>query len=151
MPPVSTAASPETTTSLCSYWQIHRGTGFNQAAHALSLSSLSLTDTHTNIQNPLSQNSLAPPQGGLHTLSPVSLVVVDERKGQGDIEGVGSARRRRPFPRLERNGEVHPGCRPLGFKALDEVLTKNLAQHCFEGQVNTDGTVRTTWKRETRA
>ena len=94
-----------------------------------------------------SSHSLAPPQGGLHTLAPVPLVVVDEREGQGDVEGVGPARRRRPFPRLERDGEVHPGRRPLGFEALDEVLAKDLAQHGLEGQVYTDGTVRTAWKK----
>lgn len=92
--------------------------------------------------------SLAPPQGGLHTLAPVSFIVVDEREGQGDVEGVGPARRRRPFPCLERNGEVHPGCRPLGFEALDEVLAKDLAQHGFKGEVYPDGPVWAAWKEK---
>lgn len=91
-----------------------------------------------------SQHSLAPPQRGLHALSSVPLVVINERKGQGDVEGVGPARRRRPLPRLKCDGEVHPGCRTLGFEALDEVLAKDLTQHGFEGQIYTYGPVRTT-------
>ena len=99
-------------------------------------------------QHPL--YSLAPPQRGLHALPPVPLVVVDEREGQGDVEGVGSARRRRPLPRLERDGQVHPRRWTLGFEALDEVLAEDLAQHGFEGQVDADGTVRTAWKKKYR-
>lgn len=76
------------------------------------------------------------------------LVVVDEREGQGDVEGVGPARRRRPFPCLKCDGEVHPRCWTLGLEALDEVLAKNLAQHGFKGQVNSDGAVRATWKTD---
>lgn len=96
---------------------------------------------------PLSPHSLAPSQGSLHTLPSVPLVVVDERERQGDVEGVGPARRRCAFPRLKRDHEVHPGRWPLGFKALDEVLAKDLAQHGFEGQVDSDGAVGTAWRK----
>ena len=103
--------------------------------------------THTHTPPSPSPRSLALPQGGLHTLPSLSLVEVDEREGQGDVEGVGSARRRSPFPRLERDGEVHPGRRTLGLEALDEVLTEDLTQHGFKGQVHSDRTVRTAWKK----
>lgn len=115
--------------------QIHTVKSLHQTGHA-----------HTHLSQ---THSLAPPQGGLHTLPPVPLVVVDEREGQGDVEGVGPARCRGPFPRLKCNGEVDPGCRPPGFEALDEVLAKDLAQHGFEGQVHADGTVRSAWERGT--
>lgn len=91
-------------------------------------------------------SSLAPPEGGLHTLTPVSLVVVDEREGQRDVEGVGPARGRRPLPGLKRDGEVHPGGRTLGLETLDEILAENLAQHGLEGQVHADGPVRAAWR-----
>lgn len=90
------------------------------------------------------ERSLAPPEGGLHTLTPVSLVVVDEREGQRDVEGVGPARGRRPLPRLKCDGEVHPGSRTLGLETLDEVLAEDLAQHGLEGQVHAHGSVRAT-------
>lgn len=90
--------------------------------------------------------SLAPPQGSFHALPSVSFVVVDERKGQGDIQGVGSSRRRCPFPRFKCDHEIHPRRRPLGFKALNEVLTKDLTQHGFKSQVHTDSAVRTAWE-----
>lgn len=76
------------------------------------------------------------------------LVVVDEREGQGDVEGVGPAWRRRPFPSLKCDGQVHPRCWTLGLEALDEVLAKNLAQHGFKGQVNSDSAVRAAWKTD---
>lgn len=77
----------------------------------------------------------------------MSLIIVDEREGQGDVEGVGPARCRRPFPRLKCDGEVHPGRRPLGFEALDEIFAKDLAEHSFEGQVYSDGAVGAAWKK----
>lgn len=76
----------------------------------------------------------------------MSLVVVDEREGQRDVEGVGPARGRRPLPRLKRDGEVHPGRRALGLETPDEVLAEYLAQHGLEGQVHADGPVRAAWR-----
>lgn len=152
--PVSDAASPGMTTSLCSYWDIHtREATVTDTYSKIPPSNCSHTGpSHTHTHTLLSQtHSLAPPQGCLHTLPPVPLVVVDEREGQGDVEGVGSAWRRRSFPRLKCDGEVNPGCRPPGFEALDEVLTEDLAQHGFEGQVYTDCAIRSTWERETTA
>lgn len=98
------------------------------------------------VENGKSGGSLAPPEGGLHTLAPVSLVVVDEREGQRDVEGVGPARGRRPLPGLKGDGEVHPGRRTLGLETLDEVLAEYLAQHGLEGQVHADGPVRAAWR-----
>lgn len=101
---------------------------------------------HTTTHTSPSTHSLAPPEGSLHTLTPVSLIVVDEREGQGDVEGVGPARSRRPFPCFKCDGEVHPGCRTLGFEALDKVLSEDLAQHGFEGQVYANCAIRTSWE-----
>lgn len=87
---------------------------------------------------------LALAQGRLHTLSPMPLVEIDEGEGEGDVEGVGSARSSGPFTGLEGYHEVHPGGRPLGFEALDEVSPKDLAEQGLKGHVNPHSSIQTT-------
>lgn len=70
-------------------------------------------------------------------MASVSLVVINEGEGQGDVEGVGSAGCRCSLPCFKCNGEIHPSGRAFGFEALDEVVAKDLTQHGLKSQVNT--------------
>lgn len=92
--------------------------------------------------------SLAFAQGVFHTVAPEFLVVVDEREGQVNIEGVGSVGCCRPLPRLKRNHQVHPGSRPLDLKLVDEILPKDLTQQLLKFIVDPDRAIGTTWGKE---
>lgn len=88
--------------------------------------------------------SLAFAQGIFHTVASELLIVVDEGEGQVDVEWVGSVRGCGSLPRLKRNHEVHPGSRPLDFKLVDEILTKNLTEQLLKLIIYPQRTIGTT-------
>lgn len=83
-----------------------------------------------------------------HTVAPELLVVVNEGERQVNIEGVGSVRGSRSFPRLKCNHQVHPGSRPLDLKLVDEILAKDLTQQLLKFIVNPDRAIGATWGKE---
>lgn len=84
----------------------------------------------------------------LHTVAPELLVVVNEGKGQVNIEGVGSIRGCCPLSRLKRNHQVHPGGWPLDLKLVDEILAKDLTQQLLKFIVNPNRAIGTTWEKK---
>lgn len=76
--------------------------------------------------------SLAFPQGMFYAVTSELLVVVNEGEGQGDVEGVGPVRSRRPLARLKGDHQIHPGRRALDLELLNEILPKYLTQELLE-------------------
>ena len=81
-------------------------------------------------------------------MAPELLVVVDEGEGQVNIEGVGSVWGCCPLPRLKRNHQIHPGCRSLDLKLVNEILAKDLAQQLLKFIVNPKRAIGTTWEKK---
>lgn len=76
------------------------------------------------------------------------LVVVDEGEGQVDVQWVGSFRGCSSLPGFKRDHEVDPGCRPLDFELVNEILTKNLTKQLLKLIIYPQRTIRTTWDKE---
>lgn len=90
--------------------------------------------------------SLAFAQSMFNTVAPELLVVIDEGKGQINIEGVGSFWGCCSFPRLKCNHQVHPSSWPLDFKLVNEILAKDPTQQLLKFIVNPNRAIRATWE-----